>query len=58
MPEFLQINYMKIFMNKNKYFDIVSAFGERHRTNNIVEASHAKINRSINKNSNNTFVVF
>ncbi|KOB66458.1 Uncharacterized protein OBRU01_21196, partial [Operophtera brumata] len=30
---------------------IISVFGERHRTTNILEAFHSKINKLINKNS-------
>lgn len=36
---------------------MVSCYGHRHRTNNVVESWHKKMNNSIHKNSNLLFFI-
>lgn len=43
--------YIDKFWKKMYFSHILSVFGERHRTNNVMEGFHSKLNKKINKNT-------
>lgn len=46
------INYIQRFwINKPYLHNVISVFGERYRTNNVLEGWHSKLNRLLNKNT-------
>lgn len=45
------INYVERFWFRVYSPEIFSVFGERHRTNNILEGYHSKLNKLVNKNT-------
>lgn len=47
--------YVETFWLKKHSFDVISVFGERHRTNNVLEGYHSKLNKNINT-SNKTLL--
>lgn len=49
MTKFMK--YMQRFMNKKNFIPIITVFGERHRTNNVVESWHSYLNKRLNKNT-------
>jgi hypothetical protein len=49
--ESFTITYVQRTWIKEKYLSLLSVFGRRHRTNNILEGFHSKLNKVINKNN-------
>lgn len=45
------IKYLENFWFKMHSCTVISVFGERHRTTNVLETFHSKINKRINKNT-------
>lgn len=53
MPKF--IKYVENFWLKKHSLDVISVFGERHRTNDVLEGYHSKLRKNINT-SNKTLL--
>lgn len=45
----LFFRYIDKFWMTEKFNEVLCVFGERHRTNNVAESFHAKLNKEINK---------
>lgn len=44
------MTYVNYLLKKRNYLKIISVFGQRHRTNNVLESFHSKLNKVFNKN--------
>lgn len=45
------VNYVDNYWFKQNMVRFINVFGQRHRTNNVIEGWHAKLNKLINKNT-------
>lgn len=45
------LRYVEKTWLKEKYLNVLSVFGMQHRTNNVLEGYHSKLNKFINKNT-------
>lgn len=45
------LEYVKRSWIRQKYISLLSVYGMRHRTNNVLEGYHSKLNKLINKNT-------